>query len=272
MRIELEVKDRSNTAEGIKLAPFRKHIRKTTPHKHNSYFEIIYLTKGAGFHTIDTKQYAIKPPIVFTIRKEQVHFWDITKEPEGFVLIIKKSFIENCLDKDVKRLISNLSFHNCLFPQDDSAMEIYTLLLKEFSRNKDSNRLISDGLLKALLAKLLESVVYKVPKNGNNSIFQAYIDLLNQENKLTNKVSYFAALLNTTPQNLNAICRKEKGQSASEILSEHIISEAKRLLLYTDFTVNEISLQLDFKDNSHFSKYFKRHVTKTPLAFRKENN
>lgn len=272
MKAELEIKDKTIQTEGLKIAPFRPHIRKTTPHKHNNYFEIIYLTKGQGSHTIDTKEYEIKTPVIFTIRKEQVHFWDIKTEPQGFVLIIKKSFIENCLDKDIKRLISNLSAQTCLFPNDNAAIDIFKLLLNEHQERKIPNRPLIDGLLKALLAKLLESAAPNFSKNGNSTIFQRFIELLSQENQLTNKVKYYAQWLNTTPQNLNALCRKETGQSATEILSEHIINEAKRLLLYTAFTVGEISSKLDFKDNSHFTKYFKRHVGKTPIGFRNDNN
>ncbi len=272
MKTELEIKDKTRQTEEIKIAPFRKHIRKTSPHKHNSYFEIIYLTKGQGSHTIDTKEYEIKPPAVFTIRKEQVHFWNIKTEPEGFVLIIKKSFIENCLDKEVKRLISELSAQTCLFPKDNVAIDIFKLLLNENKERKTPNRPLTDGLLKALLAKLLESATPTISKNSNSTIFEKFINLLSKENELTNKVNHYSKLLNTTPQNLNAICRKETGQSSAEILSEHIINEAKRLLLYTDITVSEIAHRLDFKDNSHFSKYFKRHVENTPIGFRNDNN
>jgi len=272
MKAELEIKDKTRQTEGLKIAPFRQHIRKTTPHKHNNYFEIIYLTKGKGSHTIDTKEYEIKPPVIFTIRKEQVHFWDIKTESEGFVLIIKKSFIDNCLDKDIKHLISKLSEQTSLYPNDNVAIDIFKLLLNENKERKTPNRPIIDGLLKALLAKLLESATPTISKNGSNTIFEKFIDLLSKENELTNKVSHYAKLLNTTPQNLNAICRKETGQSSAEILSEHIINEAKRLLLYTDITVSEIANRLDFKDNSHFTKYFKRHVETTPIGFRIDNN
>lgn len=272
MKVELEIKDKTRQTEGLKIAVFRKHIRKTTPHKHNSYFEIIYLTKGKGSHTIDIKEYEIKPPIIFTIRKEQVHFWDIKTEPEGFVLIIKKSFIDNCLDKDIKRLISELSAQTCLFPKDNTAVDIFKILLNEYQEKEQSNRSIIDGLLKALLAKFLESATPNISKNVNSTIFQKFIDLLSKEDELSNKVNHYAKLLNTTPQNLNAICRKETGQSSTEILSEHIIYEAKRLLLYTDIPVSEIAHRLDFKDNSHFSKYFKRHVDQTPIGFKSDNN
>jgi AraC-like DNA-binding protein len=272
MKTELEIKDKTKQTEGLKIAPFRQNIRKTSPHKHNNYFEIIYLTKGKGSHTIDTKEYEIKTPVIFTIRKEQVHFWDIKSEPEGFVLIIKKSFIDECLDNDIIQLISELSGQTCLFPKDNIAVDIFKLLLNEHQERKISNRQIIDGLLKALLAKLLESGTPSSSKNGNSTIFQKFIDLLSKESELTNNVNHYAKLLNTTPQNLNTLCRKETEQSASKILSAHIINEAKRLLLYTDFTVSEISDKLDFKDNSHFSKYFKRHIENTPIGFRKEHN
>ena len=270
MKKALEIKDKTKKAEGIKIALFRKDIRKTSPHKHNNYFEIIFLTEGTGTHTIDTNEYEIKPSQILTIRKEQVHFWDIKTEPKGFVLIIKKSFIENCLDRDIKRLISELSAQTCLFLKDAAVAEIFTILLREYQAEKNTNRPIIDGLLKALLAKILETAPSSISKNTTSTIFQKFIEVLNQENKLTNKVSHYASLLNITPQNLNAICRKETQQSASELLSEYIINEAKRLLLYTDFTVSEIPDKLDFIDNSHFSKYFKRHVGNTPIAFRKD--
>lgn len=272
MKAELKIKDKARQSEGLKIAPFIQHIRKTSPHKHNNYFEIIYLTKGNGSHTIDEKEYEIKAPVIFTVRKEQVHFWNIKTQPEGFVLIIKKSFIENCLDKDIKLLISTLSAQTCLYPKDNVAVDIFELLLNENQERKTPNRSIIDGLLKALLAKLLESATPNFNKNRNSTVFQKFIDLLSKENELTNKVNHYAKLLSTTPQNLNAICRKEKGQSATEVLSEQIISEAKRLLLYTDFTVSEIADRLDFNDNSHFSKYFKRNVGNTPNGFRKEHD
>lgn len=264
-----EIKDKTTRTEGIKIAPFRKGIRKTSPHKHNNYFEIIYLTKGSGTHTIDSKEYGIKPPIIFTVRKEQVHFWDIRTEPEGFVLIIKKAFITDCLDRDIKPLISRLSQQNCLYPKDGSAIAFFDLLWKE---HDSSERPLMEGLLKALLAKLLESRSQGNPKNENSGIFQRFLDLLGQEDKLINNVGFYADQLATSPQNLNTICRKETGQSATGILSEHIISEAKRLLLYTDATVSEVSTMLQFKDNSHFSKYFKRHAGNTPLGFRKAHH
>jgi len=274
LKKSIEIKNKIEMMELIKVSPFRKAIRRTEPHKHNSYFEIIYLSKGKGKHTIDTQEFSIAPPIIFIVRKEQVHFWDIETEPSGFVIIIKKSFIEKTLDKEIKQLLSKISPFPCLYPNDKNTVEqLFQLLNKEYQESKGESNAIIEGLLKALLAKLLQS---ERPENSIRShkenLFHKFKDLLAQEKKLTNKVVHYAKLFNTTPQNLNAICRRESNQSATEVLSEFIIGEAKRLLLYTDLTIIEISYSLDFKDNSHFTKYFKRYTGITPNAFRSVTN
>lgn len=274
MNLEIDIKNKIDSDKFFKVAPFKKDIRKTEPHKHSSYFEIIYLSKGTGRHAIDTQVFSIVSPTIFIVRKEQVHFWDIETEPSGFVVIIKKSFVEETLDKEIKQLLSKISAFTCLYPNDKNTVEIlFQLLNKEYHENKDERNAIIEGLLKALLAKLLQSEkLENTISSHKDNLFQKFKDLLSQEKKLTNKVAHYAKLLNTTPQNLNAFCRKESNQSATEVLSEFIIGEAKRLLLYTDETIIEISYSLDFKDNSHFTKYFKRYTGITPNAFRSGSN
>jgi AraC family transcriptional activator of pobA len=55
-------------------------------------------------------------------------------------------------------------------------------------------------------------------------------------------------------------------------LSEFVLNETKRLLLYTDKTISEIAFDLAFTDPSHFVKYFKKAVGCTPKAFRQSTS
>lgn len=266
MKKQLNIKDKSETGKLIKVAPFRQEIRKTEPHKHNSYFEIIYLSKGRGTHSIDHNSFQIQAPIIFFVRKEQVHHWDITTVPKGYVIIIKKEFVEMSFDSELKILLSRLSGLPSLQPKEHKTIElIFDLLTME------NNFTIIEGLLKALFAKMLETAKPQTRETKiTSNAFQSFKDLLSKTDELQNNVSHYAKALNITPQNLNAICRKNASQSASDILAEYIISEAKRLLHYTDNTVSEIAFLLGFSDSSHFVKYFKRYTAKTPQAFRTE--
>lgn len=267
----IKIKDKTEFKRSIKVATFKKDVRKTRPHKHNNYFEIIYLSNATGTHTIDLETHSIKPPMVFLIRKDQMHCWDMQSEPSGYVVIIKKSFVDDSLDLEMKHLFSEISKSTCIYPEDTVVIEqILELMTNEYNSAKQiENNMVLEGMLKALLAKLIH-----VPKSQReqhqqqSNLFEAFKVHLNQSNKLVNSVGHYANLLNTTPQNLNAICRKENNMSATEFLSEHIVIEAKRLLIYTDLTVIEVAYSLGFSDNSHFTKYFKRFTGKTPSAFR----
>ncbi len=270
MLSKLQIKDKSETGKLIKIAPFRKEIKKTEPHKHNNYFEIIFLLKGSGTHTIDYHKYKVQPPIIFFVRKEQVHHWNLQSTPEGYVLILKKGFIDKSLDSELKALLTKLSDLSSLHLKDTNTInQLFQLLAKENDALSENTFPIVEGLLKALVAKILEVAKPLINDvKAKTDLFQSFRELLSQNKEIKNKVAHYAGLLNTTPQNLNTACRKATNQSAAEVLAEHIISEAKRLLIYTNNTVSEISFGLDFNDPSHFVKYFKRYTMQTPKAFR----
>lgn len=270
MQAALTIKDKMETGKVLKAAPFRKEVRKTAPHKHNNYFEIIYLSQGSGFHSIDGNKYAITPPVMFFVRQEQVHCWELHSEPDGYVVIIRKAFVEKSLDKELRSLIAQISRQCCLQVVDNSVIEtLLELLTKEHQTTGDGAFQVTEALLKALLAKVLQvakPVIDSTPAKAD--LYHAFLQLMNADAIARNSVAYYAAQLHTSPQNLNAACRKAVQKTASEVLSDFIIIEAKRLLLYTDQTVSEISFTLHFTDPSHFVKYFKKAVGCTPQAFR----
>jgi AraC family transcriptional regulator, transcriptional activator of pobA len=267
----IDIKDKTQPAETFKIAPFKKEVRKTNPHKHNNYFEIIYLSGGSGSHFIDSRKFEVTPPVMFFVRQEQTHHFDLTGEPEGFVAIIKKIFIQKSLDNELKLLLTRLSSQSCVLIKDNQTIhQLFQLLVKEYSVNSDQSFHIIEGLLKALLAKVLEiAQPFMLTAEHRSDLYQSFIEILQASAVVKNSVQFYAEKLNTTPQNLNAACRKAVDRPSAEVLSEFITSQAKRLLLYTNNTVSQIAGALDFIDASHFIKYFKRITGQTPQSFRK---
>jgi len=260
----IQTKDKIEQGKSVKIAPFREEIRKTAAHKHKNYFEIIYLSAGEGIHQIDYQDYPIQAPVIFFIRKEQVHCWEISSLPKGYVAILKSEFVQQSLDGELQKLISRAGEYSCVPLSSATAIEqLFALLVQE------DNFTAIEGLLKALMSKILEEVPAESTGAATlQDTFQAFQELLSHTQQLKNNVAYYAERLHTSPQNLNRLCRKNTGQSASQMLALHIVQEAKRLLRYTDNSIAEIAFALDFSDASHFVKYFKRHTGQTPKAFR----
>jgi AraC-like DNA-binding protein len=272
MGINLKIKDKSEDSVFLKAAAFRKNTRRTEPHRHNSYFELLYLSAGCGYHTIDNRRYEVRPPVLFFIRQEQVHHWDLgdEPEPEGFVLILKKIFFGKSLDGELKELLEKISQLSCAYLEDMGVIDqLLGLIVQETAREGGGSFSFVEGMLKGLFVKILEVARPATDRSGRRKeLYRAFTELLLQERPLRNNVAHYADQLNTTPQNLNAVCRKAEDRPAAEVLADYLIGEARRLLAYTDSTVAEVSFALTFKDPSHFVKYFKRHTGLTPKQFR----
>jgi AraC-like DNA-binding protein len=271
MNNSIHINNKIQEDKVLKASAFKKEIRVTRPHKHSSYFEIIYLSKGTGAHYIDSQRHEVVPESIFFVRKEQIHYWELTSEPDGYVVIIKKGFVDQSLDKEIKSLLYQLSKTPVLhLKQTGSINKLFDILVDEASIDENSSNRVIEGLLKALLAKILAEGQY--PYSDNKQIEKGlchdFCELLNHEKTLQNSVAYYAGKLNTSPQNLNLACKKEMNTTASNVLGEFIINEAKRLLVYTDNTVAEIAFILNFNDASHFVKYFKRFTSHTPQNYR----
>jgi AraC-like DNA-binding protein len=269
---QLDIKDRSEHSPFLKASPFRKNTRKTAPHRHNSYLELVFLSAGGGTHTIDQQVYEVRPPVLFFIRHEQVHHWDLGSEaePDGYVLILKKVFVDNSIDGELKRMLSRIDKLVCVYLEECSVIrQLFVLLASEQVMETGSSFLFAEAILKALFVKILQLAGPSIDRSFHQrDLYQTFTELLTQGRPQKDKVAHYAALLNTTPQNLNAVCRKAADLSAAGVLAAYIVDEAKRMLAYTDQTIAEVAFALSFKDPSHFVKYFKRHTTQTPQAFR----
>ena len=88
--------------------------------------------------------------------------------------------------------------------------------------------------------------------------------LLNQHFRTHRSVQHYADLLHVSPNHLNALCRRQLGKTASALIQERVLVEARRLLRHTDATIGQVADALGFEDASYFGRYFRKHTGQTP--------
>ncbi|PQJ74346.1 AraC family transcriptional regulator [Polaribacter gangjinensis] len=267
MHKEIEIKNKISFENTIKIAPFDVAKRYTKPHVHNKYLEIVFFSKGSGFHYLDSKPFEITTPILFFIHKNQVHHWEIDSIPEGFVFIIKESFLENLVDNTILFQLQKIKTLNEVHidENDEIIPSLFKMLTSEMKQHPVNFEVIESGI-KAILSKIIQ-YSQTVLTVSQPSIEQQFLQLLSEN--LVNNVAFYAEKLHTSSQNLNAICQKSFQKSASEVVADWIVKEIKRKLLYTSKNISDIAFDLNFKDTSNFTKFFKRHTKTTPLQFKK---
>ncbi|OFY48274.1 MAG: hypothetical protein A2W85_13955 [Bacteroidetes bacterium GWF2_41_31] len=267
---KIDIKNKLDEGLTFKVSRFKEQIKKTKPHKHDEYYELIFLSQGEGFHCIESEKYMVSSPDFYFLKPGQLHYWQFTSIPKGFVILFNDNEFNAVNENVLIDLIRKLTDTTRLKIQPDKfPIHLLEEIFNEFQLNTQYSKEIIHGLLKALFGKLLQ-IKEDNPqiKSSPQSVYEKFVQLLVKECPRLHKVNEFADLLNITPQNLNTICRKQTSKSASEIITNQLLLEAKRYILHTDNTINEIADILSFTDASNFVKFFKKHENITPIQFR----
>lgn len=263
-------KNKLEEGQQFKISRFKEIIKRTRPHKHEGYFELVYLTEGQGYHWVELASFQIATPEIYLLLPGQLHYWEFTAVPKGYVIQFKETFFSSFQEAETLRLIKSL--HNTTripLGKEDNLAFILEDMYREYKESPESYSQIIFGYMRVLYSKILkysqnEACAVTLPV----SLCHRFLELLSQKCPQLNKVSEYAALLNTTPQNLNASCRKHAAKSAGELIASQLLLEAKRYILHTDSSVNEIATYLNFNDGSYFIKFFKKYEGVTPVQFR----
>ena len=81
-------------------------------------------------------------------------------------------------------------------------------------------------------------------------------------------LDFYARKLGVTTARLNACCRVTTGKSSLALINDRLLTEAKRNLVYSDMTINEIGAGLGYTDPGYFNRFFSRNVGLSPGRFR----
>lgn len=126
--------------------------------------------------------------------------------------------------------------------------------------------LISVWLERQSLLHAEKSEAYREPKAIK--LAEAFTSLIERNLGSGKNVAEFAAQLGVTPTHLTRVCNETCGRSASRILQDRTIYEARHLLKTTSLPIKDISQQLGFTSAAYFTRAFQEQTGVTPTQFR----
>lgn len=161
---------------------------------------------------------------------------------------------------------------------DQPELKKIQLLVKVFIEEFNTVDNIQGEMLRVLLKRLIIKMtrLAKLQFLDTQNITDKKLDVIRKFNLLVEKhykeerqVKYYASLVNRSPKTLSNLFLLYNHKSPMQVIHERIIIEAKRLFNYTDKSVKEISFLLGFKDEGHFSRFFKNETGVSPSFFKK---
>lgn len=254
---------------------------KLEKHSHD-FYEIAFITKGSGFHVLNSMRHPIESGALFLITPKSEHtLISSTKDFEWinvlfFPSIINPSLLDIANTSDIlKTLITSNTIHYTpdnlsdieLQSNNQDIRRIFEEMLLEFQQQKAGYQNLLKGYLEVLLVKIFRA--YSCDSSPDMKIAQKVVNLLYERsfqddfniNELAKKVFY-------SPQYFRKLFKQETGVPLSTYIRKKRLEYAKQLLETTDLSIMKIMEKSGFNDTKSFYAAFKKTYGKTPASIR----
>lgn len=262
-----------------KLADF--FGRNMPVHRHDRFFQVHYVKSGTVRVYLDDQLYLQQGPMFFLTPPTVPHAFVTDAHSDGHVLTVSQQLVWPLLEESVGLAGGARIAPICVAVgegDDVDACEVARLnllfdqLRGEFAGNQPGRAMSLEALTRLIFISLLRlsarTLTAQPSRSEDLHIFQGFNLQIEAHYLQHLPLSRYAQLLGVTEARLNDVCRRIADMPSKRLVFERLMQEAKRLLLFTGSTVNEICYQLGFKDPAYFSRFFTRHAGQTPGEYR----
>lgn len=255
-----------------------RHKDIALPHKHNFYLSVLF-TKGTGIHEVDFTSYAVKPGALFFLNPGQTHHWDLSEDTEGFIFFHTQEFYDlHYINNSLNSFPFFYSMHHssCVYLNEKTFIKtamLFEMILQE--------SIAQDMLEKQAIISMIDLVYIEGTRTyhtqqkpstieNRNSYyikFRKLEDLIEQNYAVEKSPSAYAKTLNMSAKHLNRITQGVVGKTASDVILERVLLEAKKELILQRDSFAQIALSLGYDDYAYFSRLFKKKTGETPSDF-----
>jgi AraC family transcriptional activator of pobA len=172
-----------------------------------------------------------------------------------------------------------------LFELSDAEADEITLLFQKMKQEIASSYLYKYDLIRNYVMELIHYgqklqpiSTYNTTHNASARVSSLFIELLERQFPVASpqhKISLrtakdYADRLAIHSNHLNKVLKENTGKTTTEHITNRLIQEAKILLKQTDWNISEIAYSLGFEQLSHFSNFFKKQTSLSPIEIRSQ--
>lgn len=254
----------------------KRHDWTIHPHVHPDHTQILWISEGGAVFQIEEGRYDATAHSFVVQPAGMIHEILFRPGTEGRVITAATSFV-NSIARDDPRLIDATRRAGSYPITDEQVLanvrHAMDEVLLETNSNSPGRRMALRAHFLSVLVSLLrvsESQAESGPahRDRDYELVSRYREALERGFRTEKSLGYYADVLGVSPQRLNAACKARAGKTASEVLYERIVIEAKRNLLYTEMTVAEIGHAIGYDDPAYFNRFFSQRVGCPPGTFR----
>ena len=272
---------RDQDLDTLHVEPIRersmRHDWTIHPHVHPDHVQFLWIADGHGAFTMEGETYHAEPRSLVVQPAGSLHEIRFQPGTEGRVITAAVSFVEAVAGGD-QRLV-DVTLRPGAYtipagsPMADKLGAAFEEIQNEARWEKVGRRMAIRGHMLLVLVALLRLNETRLSgaearRDRDFEIVTRYRGALEAHFRNQKGLAFYARTLGISTQRLNMACKSRAGRTASELLHDRIIVEAKRNLLYTEMTVAEIGHAIGYDDPAYFNRFFSQRVGVPPGTFR----
>jgi len=262
------------------LEKFPKITRK------NNFFELIYVVDGTGIQIINDNKFHYRKGNLFLITPQDIHSFEILTPTKFFFLRFNEYYIktnsQNGQIETVLRMeyiLQNASHRpGCILKNKIDKPLIASLIksiINEQANQQIYHQKITEQIVNTIITVVARNIALKLPKNIKETTGEMVLEILHyiQENIFDSKQlksNKISEQFNISLNYLGKYFKKQTGETLQEYISNYKLRLIEARLLNSDMRINEIADELNFSDESHLNKVFRKHKGMNPSEFRKK--
>ncbi|MDB5135795.1 MAG: transcriptional regulator, AraC family [Mucilaginibacter sp.] len=250
----------------------------------NNFFELIYIVEGTGVQYINKNRFNYRKGNLFLLTPQDVHSFEISTVTRFFFLRFNEYFVQNNASKDkalvqrMEYILQNASHRPGCILKNKVDKPLIASLIESIIQEQTNRQIYCDTIITQMVNTIItivaRNIALKLPKNIKENTGEPVLEMLHyiQQNIFEPQMLRAESLSKQFAISLSYLGRYFKSQTG-ETLQHYIAMYKMRLvetrLLHSDMRINEIVNELNFTDESHLNRSFKKYKGMAPSEFRK---
>lgn len=249
---------------------------------HSEAFICVLCLEGKATAVIESKEYHIeKGDLVFSHPNQFIQSTLVSCDFKCRGILMSPTYFENIFMLGGNMWeVSCLLRNQPLFHLDEKLSDMFLFnfeILKrklgtvDLPHHKQSVKLLLQSMLYEfydIISPMFNQQMTERNYSSADVIFKHFMSIVSAEAPRRRDVSYYADKLCITPKYLSAICKKQTGNTASDIINKVTVRYISQMLHSSDKSIKEIASDTGFDNLSFFGKYVKRELGMSPREYR----
>ncbi|TKT90472.1 AraC family transcriptional regulator [Dyadobacter frigoris] len=261
---------------------YRELVTFSSKYYRNNYFTLIYILDGTGIQLVNNHRFNYRKGNLFLITPQDTFSFDISIPTKFFFLSFDASYIKLNKDHDwVERMdfiLNNASHRPGCILKNRVDKPLIASLVENIVQEQNNQQLyhskITETIVQTIILVVARNIALKLPKNIKENTGEAVLDILHyiQENIFTPdrlKVGEMCSNLGISVSYLGKYFKKQTGETLQQYIINYKLRLVEMRLLHSDMRINEIVFELNYTDESHLNRLFKKYKGINPSEFRR---